>query len=545
MKRLALAVLSLMLVVGLSAVAYAGPGSVVIKTDGDITARFGAQVRMIPTYEQDWDFGFRRNTGNGTFTVHLNEAGTVGQGYIRSEDRLYFNFAKGDIWDVYFALEFDDVLSSRTVDRSNQTPGDFGAFGVERLNASVKLPWIWSRLNAGWDVYTVDLDAGSLVYTDDDPGFSIQGGVANIDWKFGYHKVVESNRRIIFPSIAAGAITVNAVTNTGYDNDRSIVSARVNYTLFKDTKLGLIYALNDQKVRGNFPTSDPCVAPTCQNVNAHFISPIFVGSIAGFKIAAQYAHMWGDAEKMGVNNASVLNGNYEIESNAFFFDVAYDMTPWFGFRFIPHVGILWTQGDDDPTDNKLEGYVGKNFQRFTSSFGGENTILADTNPAIGTLLYSFIPDQRGNQNATLGVGGLVGTGRGDNPGIMLIGGITVDPIKNWSFRSNVYYMEYTSDDKNCAPPALATCGLPRVATVLAGPLGAAGTNVALSKREIGVGLDNEVSWWLDKNMVVKGQFSFIFPSDAMKELQGIWRGNRALDQDETAIRLALELLWNF
>ena len=536
MKRLALAVLSLMLVVGLSAVAYAGPGSVVIKTDGDITARFGAQVRMVPTIEYNWDFGIRDKTGNGAFSVHLNEAGTVGQGYIRSEDRLYFNFAKGDIWDVYFALEWDDVLSSRTGDRSNQTQGDFGTFGVERLNASIKLPWIWSRLNAGWDVYTVDLDAGSLVYTDDDPGFSIQGGVANFDWKFGYHKVVESNRRIIFPSIAGtpAAITVNNVTNTGYDNDRSIASARVNFTLFKDTKIGLIYALNDQKVRGNFPTGDPCVAPTCQNVNAHFISPIFVGSIAGFKIAAQYAHMFGDAEKMGVNNPTVTNGNYRIESNAFFGDILYDMTPLAGFRLIPHVGVLWTEGDDNPTDNKLKGYVGKNFQRFTSSFGGENTILADTNPVIGTLLYSFLPDQRGNQNGTLGVGGLVGTGRGDNPGIFLVGGgITIDPIKNWSFRSNAYYMEYNENFCLANVGATGACA----AT-------SSGAPNLITNNEIGVALDNEVSWWLDKNMVVKGQFSFIFPGDGLRQVTRAL-ANNLTQPDETAIRLALELLWNF
>ena len=536
MKRLALVVLSLMLAMGLSVVAYAGPGSVVIKTDGDITAKFGAQVRMVPTYEQNWDFGIRERTGGAVSgnTAHLNEAGTVGSGYIRSEDRLYFNFAKGDIWDVYFALEFDDVLSSRTVDRSNQTQGDFGTFGVERLNASVKLPWIYSRLNAGWDVYTVDLDAGSLVYTDDDPGFNLVGGVANIDWKFGYHKVVESNRRIIFPSIAAGAITVNAVTNTAYDNDRSIVSARVNYTLFKDTKFGLIWALNDQKVRGNFPTSDPCVAPTCQNVNAHFISPIFVGSIAGFKIAAQYSHMFGEAEKMGVNNTTVANGNYDIESNAFFGDIAYDMTPWFGFRFIPHIGVLWTEGDDNPNDNKLKGYVGKNFQRFTSSFGGENTILADTNPVIGTLLYSFIPDQRGNQNGTLGVGGLVGTGRGDNPGILLVGGgITVDPIKNWSFRSNVYYMEYNENFCLANVSGAGVCA----AT-------SSGAPNLITNHEIGVALDNEISWWLDKNMVVKGQFSFIFPGDGLKQVTRAL-ANNGTTPDETAIRLAMELLWNF
>jgi len=545
MKRLALVVLSLMLVMGLSVVAYAGPGSVVIKTDGDITARFGAQTRFIPTYEQNWDFGIKEKTGNGTFSVHLNEAGTVGQGYIRSEDRLYFNFAKGDIWDVYFALEFDDVLSSRTVDRSNQggTNGDFATFGVERLNASIKLPWLYSRFNAGWDVYTVDLDAGSLVYTDDDPGFNLVGGVANIDWKFGYNKVVESNRRIIYPSInpavTPNAITVNNVFNTGYDNDRSIWTARVNYTLFKDTKIGLIYALNDQKVRGNFPTGDSCVAPTCQNVNANFISPIFVGSFAGFKIAAQYSYMWGSADDMGAATAiaPTQNGNFDISSNAAFLDVAYDMTPMFGFRFIPHLGVLWTQGDDNPTDNKLKGFVGKNFQRFTSSFGGENTILADTNPVIGTLLYSFIPDQQENQQGNLGVGGLVGTGRGDNPGILLVGGgLTVDPIKNWSYRTNAYYLQYNED--LCVQAVTFNVAQNRN---VCGTAPIDGNKI--TDHGIGVAWDNEVSWWLDKNMVVKGQFSFLFPTgNAIKQVTQQLGG---VATNDTAIRLALELLWHF
>jgi len=438
---------------------------------------------------------------------------------------------------VYFALEFDDVLSSRTVDRSNQggNNGDFATFGVERLNASIKLPWLYSRFNAGWDVYTMDLDAGSLVYTDDDPGFSVVGGIANFDWKFGYHKVQESNRRIIYPSIAGtpSVITVNNEFNTGYDNDRSIWSARINYTLFKDTKIGLIYALNDQKVRGNFPTGDSCVAPTCQNVNANFISPIVTASLAGFKIAAQYSYMWGSADKMGVNNAAVTNGEYDVSSSAAFLDVAYDMTPAVGFRLIPHVGVLWTQGDDNPNDNKLEGYVGKNFQRFTSSFGGENTILADTNPVIGTLLYSFIPDQRGNQNGTLGVGGLVGTGRGDNPGILLVGGgITIDPIKNWSYRTNAYYMKYNEDfclgNLAAGVCAATTSGAPNLIT----------------SHEIGIGWDNEVSWWLDKNMVVKGQFSFIFPGDGLKQVTKAL-ANNGQEPNDTAIRLALELLLNF
>ena len=530
MKRLALVVLSLMLVVGLSAVAYAGPGSVVIKTDGDITAKFGAQVRFVPTYEKNWDFGIKEKSGNASFLPHTMEFGTVSNGYIRSEDRLYFNFAKGDIWDVYFALEFDDAVQSRTSDRIRQTQGDESSFGVERLNASVKLPWIMSRLNAGWDVYAVDLDAGSLVYGDDDPGFNLVGGVANFDWKLGYHKKIEVNRRVT----SADRVAANNITNTGYDNDRDVWSARVNYTLFKDTKFGLIYAFNDQKVRGNVATNDPCglvggTNNTCQNVNAHFISPIFTASIAGFKIAAQYSHSWGDAERM-----LAVGDKFDISSNAAFADIAYDMTPMFGFRFIPHIGVMWTQGDDNPSDNKLEGYSSiTSLHQFFPSFGGENTFLAGGNAVVGTTVYSFLPDQRGNQNAALGTGGIGGTGRGDNPGLLLIGGgITVDPIKNWSYRTNVYYMKYNEDF--CVTSPAGACA----AT-------SSGAPNLITERDIGVEWDNEVSWWLDKNMVIKGQFSFLFPGDGTKQITRALANTAGVQPDETAIRLALELLWNF
>jgi hypothetical protein len=531
-----------MLVMGLSAVAYAGPGSVVIKTDGDITAKFGAQVRFVPTYEKNWDFGIKEKTGNASFLPHTMEFGTVSNGYIRSEDRLYFNFAKGDIWDVYFALEFDDAVQSRTSDRIRQTQGDESSFGVERLNASVKLPWISSRFNAGWDVYAVDLDAGSLVYGDDDPGFSIQGGIANIDWKLGYHKKIEVNRRVT----SADRVAANNITNTGYDNDRDVWSARVNYTLFKDTKLGLIYALNDQKVRGNVATNDPCVAPTCQNVNANFISPIFTASIAGFKIAAQYAHTWGSADKMGVDNDPVtagIQGDYDISSNAAFADIAYDMTPMFGFRFIPHVGVLWSQGDDNPSDNKLEGYSSiTSLHQFFPSFGGENTFLAGANPVVGTTVYSFLPDQRGNQNAFLGTGGIGGTGRGDNPGLLLIGGgITVDPIKNWSYRTNAYYLRYNED--LCVQNATfnPVQGKNQCGPIL--PSGALNNVNLITERDIGVEWDNEVSWWLDKNMVIKGQFSFLFPTgDGIRQVTQQLAG---VATNDTAIRLAVEMLWNF
>ncbi len=560
MKRVSVAILGLLLVLGLSTVAYAGPGSVVIKTEGDITATFGAQVRMIPTYEQDWDFGIanktRTNVGAINFTcpgiagftspvpsgpqngclVHTNEAGAVNKSYIRSEDRLYFNFAKGDIWDVYFALEFDDVLSSRTGDRVREVQGVFGSFGLEKLNASVKLPWIYSRFNAGWDNNGVDIDLGALVYFDDDPGFYLKGGVANFGWYIAYDKKVEANRTL------QGIRGAASVTNTGSDKDRDIISARFDYTITKDTQVGLVYAWD--ALHGGLTSNtgavdaDPCIGPRCPKTDTHHIGPFVKAAFAGWKFVAEYVHEWGDANKTNlVNAASGPRGNYIIDSNAVYADLSFDMTPWTGFRFIPHVGMWWTQGDKNPNDNKLQGYTGvTDFQRFTPAFGGENTIIADGNGVYGSGLYGFFPINRGNQNFRLvtGSGSSGDTGRGDNPGILIVGGgITVDPIKNWSYRTNVMYLRYQEDscviDVNAAGACVPT---------------SSGAPNLIKAKDAGVEWDNEISWWLDKNMVAKGQFSFLFPGDGIRQITRAI-ANNGTTPDETAIRLALELIWNF
>ncbi len=540
MKQASVVVLGLLLVLGLSTVAYAGPGSVVIKTEGDISATFGAQVRMIPTYEQDWDFGVaKKNSAVTSGLLHTNEAGTVNKSYIRSEDRLYFNFAKSDIWDVYMALEFDDVLSSRTADRVRDVQGTFGSFGLEKLNASIKLPWIYSRFNAGWDNYFIlDVsDLGGLVYGDDDPGFFLNGGVANFRWLVGYHKKVEANR-----TLQGIRGTPANIVNTGSDNDHDIVSARLDYTITKDTQVGLIFAWNHvHAATANFVTADPCVGPTCPETDGYYLSPFVKASLAGFKFVAQYSHLWGDANKTNVvNAASGPQGNYEIDSNAVYADLAFDMTPWTGFRFVPHVGMWWTQGDDNPNDNKLKGYTGAaNFQRFTAAFGGENTILMDGNAVFGSALYTFLPDQRGNQNSGVVAGGTNQTGRGDNPGILLVGGgITIAPLKDWVYRTNAYYLRYNETFCSGTPAFSSSTGK------VSCPNTSTGVSQVIDKHDAGVEWDNEVLWWLDKNMVVKGQFSFLFPGDGIRQITKAL-ANNGTQPDETAIRLALEIIWNF
>ncbi len=102
----------------------AGEGKFKITTENGNTFRFGAQLRMIPTSENNWDFGLgtvvvTTPTGIGTsaevarrnFKRHTNEAGEVSQNYIRTEARLFFTGEDKDKkWSLYSALEFDSVV---------------------------------------------------------------------------------------------------------------------------------------------------------------------------------------------------------------------------------------------------------------------------------------------------------------------------------------------------------------------------------------------------------------------------------------------------
>jgi hypothetical protein len=115
----------------------AGSGSVQVNTGKDILMSFGALLRVIPTSESDWDFGLSDKAeegflfgalGSNFFKDHANEGGWVNNGYIRNEDRLYFNaMPKDRKWSFYAALEFDPIVESQAADtRPSSTLASYG-----------------------------------------------------------------------------------------------------------------------------------------------------------------------------------------------------------------------------------------------------------------------------------------------------------------------------------------------------------------------------------------------------------------------------------
>ncbi|NJL59312.1 MAG: hypothetical protein HC887_06375, partial [Desulfobacteraceae bacterium] len=361
---------------------------------------------------------------------------------------------------------------------------------------------------------------------------------------------------------------VSALNHSGAnDEDRDLLAGYVDYKFCPTSKIRFFYAYDRIRevpsldllgalasqadladyagIYGNNGVSKS--KATSPDTNAHTVGAYYLGKIGKFGFLAEGAYKFGTAENTGLKG--VYNGvhtiqydDFDIESYAFAADLSLELKDMIGWESLkPHIGIMYTSGDTDSTDDKLGGYNGvENAQRFSEIWGGENTVLGDTNFVYGSALYGYIPEFHGNGTPVF-VGGLQnfagnGNGRGDNPGITMISaGITVRPRIYLIYRSNVNMFSWNEDIyvSNMVDP-------------ITTEVMASGTKKSYTKVEAGyagTAWDNEVTLALSKHMFLKGQFSFFFPGEVIKDVTKAISGGT--ESDETATRVAAELIWNF
>lgn len=480
--------------------------------------------------------------------THSNESGSVNDGYIRNETKIYFNaMPKDKKWSFYAALEFDRPIDTASVDNRGGKNDMSSNFGLERLNASIELT-NGLRLHGGWDVWGIDIiEAASMVYGDDNPGFWLNGKYKPIDFSIAWLKLDEND------------FQVSAMNHGGaVDNDRDLIAGYVDFKLGGQNKIRTFYAYDRIRsvpacdllgsmakaadlgsyagINGGLPETD-----------SHNIGAYYLGKFGMVELMAEGAYKFGQANEtglLGVDNGvhTIQYNDFDINSYAFSADIALELKDLVGWESLkPHIGFIYTSGDSDSTDDKLEGYSGvENAQRFSNMWGGENTIIGDTNFVLGTALYGYVPEFYGNGTPVF-VGGLQnfagnGNGRGDNPGLtMFSAGLTLRPKIYFIYRTNVN-MFYWNEDfyvTNMVNPITLTSL-------------ASGTKVRSTKVEggfAGTEWDNEFTMALSKHMYLKGQFSFFFPGEAVKEVTKALSGG--VESDDTAVRIAAELIWNF
>ncbi len=538
MKKILTIIIGFFATVTVAGLAQAGPGSVEVQTLGDITIRMGAQVRLVPTQEVSRDFGVSstlssseeataaaamRSLGGGggnSTKTHLNEAGgAVKDGYIRGENRLFFNFAHDQDWDVYFALESDTTLDRSSADRTDFAIGKQSQqFGIERLEATFNLPWINSRLEGGWDVRGADVKFGGLVYGDDDPHIGIAGCAQGFDWAVRYTKKDESEAGYYLDNGTNAIGAADQKTNV----DRTFYWGTLGYN-FKDlgTYVQGFYFYDDNMMTptGDYPNSES---------HRNFIGINYKGQYGIFKPLAEFVYNTGKYVTADDNR------DYNIDAYAMFADLAVDLKQYVpAQQFEVHVGGYYVSGDHDTSDHRLTGFApAVGISRFSPRFGSEQSISFDGNPVLGQILYSMLPAYYG----TVRGGGINGGAALDNPGFEMIGGGLKTKAYGVTYITHAMAMWF--NDSTGVEAYYMNQGL-------------AGVDGQIDDF-MGVEWNNEVRYNIYKNVTLKGGAAFFFPGsgakDITKALNAIGRGvtyDQGKKSDDVSMRFAAELLWFF
>ncbi|MBN2333233.1 MAG: hypothetical protein JXO49_05740 [Deltaproteobacteria bacterium] len=466
MKKSMIALLVCVFIAASAAASFAAMGEVSASKNVDMQL-FGSN-RLIPSYFKNL-VDYNSDTSDA---VTLTEGGWGAGFFVRNELRLGFK-GTGENWGFKVILEDDIHMTKDNVDRNDYGNADdpFGSeFSVERSNFWYNFGSV--KFSAGWDVKFLDLKTGGLVYGDDHPFIELSGGDKTLNWALTMLLIEDSDD----------------LGDDDYDSDWYAYNAKLNY----------VFATGDD---GKF-TLSPFVSLSHQgkvamggggSSNAYYYGLEGYGNIGIIQPQFEIVGVTGD-----IDNAA----DYDISSYALHAGVGFAVSP----EFNPYLGFYYVQGDDDPLDDDLEGFVGiTNIARYTPMFGMDGAILYE-HLGFGAPLYGNVPERSG-LGAGDTYGGIGGAGKGSNPGLVYYGIGSKGKINSFSYKVQLAYLEYAEEDA-----------------------------LGLDDDEIGYTFDFQVKYPFSPNFYVTYVFSCLDPGDGLEEYIG---------GDDTAIASTLEIGWTW
>ena len=390
-----------------------GPGSISFVTKGDTEFSFGSTTRIIPTYENDWDFGLSRTDGidffggqNEIAVTHFTESGVVAGEYLRGQANVYFNaLPKSRDWSFFLWLQADAALDINTVDQNAGAGNQESDFGIERLHLTGRIPGTNMRLHTGWALWDIDMGPGAgLVYLDDNPGVWLTGWDENNqwDWSLGWFKLRDNSK---IDNAAIFSVPGGDRSNL----DRNLIGGFFDHTIHDgagrfrsfftyDAANGVPVGSWQRNFAGQ-TTSTTASTSAGSDADVWHVGGIYTADHGPFNLMLEGVYEFGDVEDAGLAGVVLPTGglgedDYDVKAYALAGMLKMKTSAPMGFT--PHIGFQYTSGDDDADDGDLSGYTANLAgQRFTA-FGGENTFLNDTHMIFGTALFGFLPEGLGN-----------------------------------------------------------------------------------------------------------------------------------------------------
>jgi hypothetical protein len=440
---------------------------------------FFGTARVLPTYYKNFDFD---DDKNDQFAV--NEGGLAKGEHIRAELRLGWK-AAGEKWSVKMITEADVIMQKDTADRSYYTtaqkgfnPNTGGEFGIERVELLYEFnPAL--ELQTGWDIRALDIRTGGLLFGDDHPFLGFRGDLAeNTSYELMYLPIQN----------------MSGITGDPRDsdevNDWRVYSLKLNQKM-GDFDLSPFYAFSDNNNH---------------EVKVHYYGFEALGKVGMLK--PSFEIVFADGE---------FDDSRDISSMAAFAGLELALSK----AFNPYVALRYTQGDDDATDDDVEGWVGiTDIGRFTPLMGMDGGILSeDMGQSYGATLYSYAPERSPLQAGlpTDNYGGISNGGRGNNPGQMIAAAGAKGDLSAWvdklSYKTQVFMIWYDETDNL--------------------------NNIKNPGEEVddyaGTTFDLQLNYALDENFSLGYIFGIFVPGDGIEDQFG----------DDPAMTNCLSLVWSY
>jgi len=563
MKRLLIVLLALTLAMSWLPVRAAEAASI-IKTDDGLEFSFGMAQKVVFFTLDGLDLTSDVGACGGrdcNFRSFISPDSNVGSNPIGiwNFTNILFTLSKGPI-SIHTNLELEAAI--------DENIADINALNLERANLTWKTGVI-GDLVVGFDVHLFDPEGG-LVYQDEDPGIWLIGSQGPVSWNIGYHKRLERNRGTPLGNLVGAPLIPfqpdSRLKSTDIDTD--ILEARVGFNLGV-ISLSPFFLAHIRHTAGalgtnifSCPTQGLGLGGNCGGaanavdgrLRAEIYYPglVVTAKLGPLSFTAEGAGMFGEVRELGPNFQSIFGRDkLDVESFAVYGELALDLTAQ-GLGITPFVAIDWRRGDDNPTNDSLEGYVpisdlsaalrkdGFKGQSISSlgppilGAGGEdgwgfNTTGRGVGPTIGTILEGFGNDATFFNSRW---------GKGDNPGMMkatagFLGKITPQV----DMKAAVSYFRFDTTE-----PIRVEAALNQESRGFAPPAACAGiadrgaratctANTLSVSDNMGFEINANIGWSPVPAFRIQPFVSVFVPLDAAKDINGLFLGTRA---DRTA-----------
>lgn len=439
-------------------------------------------------------------------------------------------------WKIVFMIEHEATWS-----QGNEGGGD-GELGLERAYASMKIPGTKT-----WWITVGNRIAGAqlqpLVWVGDNHGVQLNGSWRkNMRWEFAYNKVIENqdiggigvgvisggpgNEATSGPLSFFGPLgTGNSSNGTRGDNDQDVWTGYIDWRPDKQHIRPFFVYNRDYTERCNRSArfTGGCVGLDAPDVAERQLNQFYIGvdgrwKIGPTKLDTSVIYMGGNLERAGG-----FEGN--LRAWHLFADWRWPLGRW-----TPHLGFSYSSGDDDPTDDDLEGFsLVTNVQPVTHrGWGGPHRVVGES-PVTPTAAGFFAG--RTHTVDMVGPAPFNSTADGigaQNPGLWAVNfGVDIQASKKLLIDSNITYFQYVDADDQFM-------GTGRMLGTLAAnvPGATAGENELFWEWNIGA------TYRYSRNFFMNAAFGVLVPisGGAVQQIYG---------EDDTAAQLYMEAFWRF